>query len=200
MTELETLERAKMYLDKLANGIDPLSGREIPEGETVNQVRISRCLFYVSGVLEQLIQRGGLTPPVKEKKEKKLPFSLDLARREQFAYSDGLISVSEIAARISALCGEENMRKLKYKSIITWLVGVGALEDVDVNGKIRRRPTAMGEQLGIHMERRLGQAGEYWAVLYDRGAQAFILDNLEAILAIDSAAKTEDRGMKTSGV
>lgn len=31
MTELETIERAKMYLDKMANGIDPLSDKPVPE-------------------------------------------------------------------------------------------------------------------------------------------------------------------------
>lgn len=29
MTELETMQRAKMYLDKLARGIDPITGRQI---------------------------------------------------------------------------------------------------------------------------------------------------------------------------
>ena len=45
MTELEIMQHAKDYLDKLAKGIDPLTGREVPEGEIINNVRISRCLF-----------------------------------------------------------------------------------------------------------------------------------------------------------
>lgn len=43
MTELETLERAKMYLEKLANGINPIDGSVIPDGDIVNHVRISGC-------------------------------------------------------------------------------------------------------------------------------------------------------------
>ena len=31
MTELETLERAKMYMEKLANGINPIDGSVIPD-------------------------------------------------------------------------------------------------------------------------------------------------------------------------
>ena len=42
MTELETLERAKMYLEKLANGINPIDGSVIPDGDIVNHVRSSR--------------------------------------------------------------------------------------------------------------------------------------------------------------
>ena len=61
MTELETLERAKMYLEKLANGINPIDGSVIPDGDIVNHVRISRCFFYVSDVLRQVIENGGVT-------------------------------------------------------------------------------------------------------------------------------------------
>ena len=49
MTELETMQRAKMYLDKLARGIDPITDREMPEDAVLNNVRICRCLHYVSG-------------------------------------------------------------------------------------------------------------------------------------------------------
>ena len=48
MTELETIQRAKMYLDKLAQGIDPISGQEIPNDSVLNNVRLARCFFYVS--------------------------------------------------------------------------------------------------------------------------------------------------------
>ena len=59
MTELETVQRAKMYMDKLAQGIDPISGQELPEDSALNNVRLARCFFYVSGILEQVIQNGG---------------------------------------------------------------------------------------------------------------------------------------------
>lgn len=46
MTELEIMQHAKGYLDKLAKGIDPLTDQEVPEDDVINNVRISRCLFY----------------------------------------------------------------------------------------------------------------------------------------------------------
>lgn len=57
MTELEVMQRAKMYMDKLAQGIDPITGNEMPEDSVLNQVRLARCFFYVSGVLQQVIDR-----------------------------------------------------------------------------------------------------------------------------------------------
>lgn len=59
MTELEIMQRAKMYMDKLAQGIDPISDQEMPEDSVLNNVRLARCFFYVSGVLDQVIACGG---------------------------------------------------------------------------------------------------------------------------------------------
>ena len=70
MTELETLKRAKMYMDKLAQGIDPITDTEIDGDSCLNNVRLARCFFYISGVLDRLIARGGV-----ESKPKKMDFS-----------------------------------------------------------------------------------------------------------------------------
>lgn len=60
MTDLEIMQHAKDYLDKLAKGINPLTDQEVPEDDVVNNVRISHCLFYVSDVLRQVIENGGV--------------------------------------------------------------------------------------------------------------------------------------------
>ena len=59
MTDLEIMQRAKMYMDNLAQGIDPISGQEVPNDSVLNNVRLARCFFYVSGVLDQVIANGG---------------------------------------------------------------------------------------------------------------------------------------------
>ena len=59
MTELEKIEHAKGYIDQLANGINPITGEPVPESELINNVHISRCLFYVSEVLRCVIEGGG---------------------------------------------------------------------------------------------------------------------------------------------
>ena len=58
MTEIEIIARAQMYLEKLANGVNPLTNEEVAENDVVNNVRISRCLFYVSGILGQITSTG----------------------------------------------------------------------------------------------------------------------------------------------
>ena len=58
MTEIEKIAYARNYIQKLANGINPVTGREVSEGDVINQVRISRCLFYVSDILGQVVENG----------------------------------------------------------------------------------------------------------------------------------------------
>lgn len=55
MTELEKIERAKMYMDKLANGINPIDDTMAPDDDLINNVRLSRCFFFVSDVLRQVM-------------------------------------------------------------------------------------------------------------------------------------------------
>lgn len=74
MTEIETMQRAKMYVDKLANGINPLTDQPVCATDCINQVRISRCLFYVSDILRRVIENGGSIG--KAEKSKKQPFAI----------------------------------------------------------------------------------------------------------------------------
>lgn len=195
MTELETLERAKMYMEKLANGINPIDDTVIPEEDVVNNVRLSRCFFYVADVLRQVIDNGGVTP---QKKVKKEPFSLSAAQRSAFEFSETPIPISEISKRINVLSANENMEKLSYKTIRDWLEMLGMLEDVlDGNGKPTKRPTTQGESIGIRVESRTNLSGVYFVVVYNRDAQNFIIDNLDAINAFGHS-KMENQGQPWS--
>ena len=195
MTELETLERAKMYMEKLANGINPIDGSVIPDEDIVNNVRISRCFFYVSDVLRQVIENGGVVP---QKKIKKEPFSLTVEQREAFDFSAVPIPISEISKRINMLSTNENMSTLSYAAIRDWLVSLGMLDyALDGNGKKAVRPTPQGESIGIALEARNGANGPYFVVVYNLAAQHFILDNLDAIIDYNSV-KAENQGQPWS--
>ena len=191
MTELETLQRAKMYMEKLANGVNPLDDTVIPDNEVVNQVRLSRCFFYVADVLRQIIENGGTKPPKKLKKE---PFALPLEKRALFEFSETAIPISEVAKRINTLIETEHMLTLSYRAIRDWLVSLGMLEDaLDSNGKPTKRPTPQGESMGIILEGRTGPNGPYFVTAYQLPAQHFIMDNLDAIVEF-SKAQNENQG------
>lgn len=176
MTELETMQRAKMYLDKLARGIDPITGREIGNDSVLNNVRISRCLFYVSGVLEQVIANGGAIG-------EKAPFTITREQMSGIPISDQPIRISEFAENISRAAGDPSRKKLKATDITNWLLAKGYLQkELGPDGKQRRVPTELGIRSGITGQLIQGQNGPYVSVSYNAYAQRMILDHLEEML------------------
>ena len=195
MTELETLERAKMYMEKLANGINPIDGSTIPDEDVVNNVRLSRCFFYVADVLRQVIDNGGV---VSQKSSKKKPFALSAEERAGFAFSDDPLTISEIVKRINDLATDENMTKLTAPMVTEWLVNIGVLFiEVNAEGKNVKRPSSQGISFGISVEARTSMNGPYSAVIYNRDAQQFVIDNLDAALDM-YREKTENQGQPWS--
>ena len=187
MTELEIMQRAKMYMDKLARGIDPITDREAPEEDIINNVRLSRCFFYVSDVLRQVIENGGV---VGKKPKPAIPFALTYDQIRRYEFPDVPIPVSAFAQGISALAENADMKNLKYQSITQFLEQAGMLAVIEMpGGRKTKRPTEAGRSMGISTAERIGQNGPYTAVLYDRAAQQFILDNIDAIIEINNAPR-----------
>ena len=101
MTELEIMIHAKSYIDSLANGIDPLSGQAVRDDDIVNNVRISRCLFYVSGVLQKVIDNGGEVQREKLKRSQLAEFSLTDEQKLNLKPENSPQTISKIAAAIN---------------------------------------------------------------------------------------------------
>ena len=51
MEEKEKIAIAQDWVRQLANGINPLNGNILKDDDVVNNVHISRCLFYVADLL-----------------------------------------------------------------------------------------------------------------------------------------------------
>lgn len=201
MTELEKLKRAQEYIEKLSRGINPLNDFPVPVDDTVNYDRISRCLCYVAEVLNRDIEREELqkiidfTPAPKVVKD---DFSFPLERRDKFQFSDVPITVSEIVSRINAMSDGDTSKKLKATAVFQWLTDVGILEMVTKpDGKNARIPTDAGFGIGIETEVRTGQSGEYEVILYNRDAQQFIIDNIDAIIEINNRKTVRQRKSRT---
>ena len=156
MTELEMINRAKTYIDKLANGVNPLTDEPVSENDIVNNVRISR---------------------------KKQPFIIRKEQRKRFEFSETPISVSEIARRFNAAVNTEGAVQMRYSGITFWLIESGLLSvDRREDGREVKLPTAAGMELGISQEVRSGANGSYTVVVYNENAQRYIVDNIDAIL------------------
>ena len=180
MTELETIQRAKVYIDKLAQGIDPITNREVPEDSVLNHVRLARCFFHISSVLEQVIANGGVVGG----KPKLQPFAIDAKQLAKVQLSQEPVRITQLVEMISAVVDNPQMRKLNATIITNWLFEKGFLErKTGADGKSRRIPTQNGLMIGLSTQIRQGQYGEYMVVFYNTYAQQFVLDNLEAMLS-----------------
>lgn len=184
MNDIETLMRAKSYIDSLAHGINPIDGSEIPENDTVNHIRITRCLFYVSDILEKIIDNGGIEKTEKKSSSGKADFSITYDRLRNFEYSTTPINVTTIVRRINSLKDNDKVKNLKTGDITGFLLEADLLEiSQRYDGKQSKVPTEAGLDLGISMEIRSGMDGRiYHCVLYSRKAQEFIIDNMDSII------------------
>ena len=186
MTELEKIAYAKSFIDKLANGINPLDDTPIPNDDIANNVRLSRCFFYVSSILQKEIDRESKKEE-KEKKSRLVDFSITYEQLQNFEYSSKPISATVLAKKINQLVECENMRKLSYRQITGWLLNIGMLEYKDIgNGKMKRQPTSQGNEVGIVLEFwEKGPGRKYPVVMYSETAQRFVLDNIDAVIATE---------------
>ena len=189
MTELEKIAYAKSFIDKLANGINPLDDTPIPEGDIANNVRLSRCFFYVSGLLQKEIDRER-KKELNAKKADRLPFSIAPEQLQRFEYSATPITASAMAKKINWLVREDiesmKIEKFSYRKITYWLRDIGMIEWRDWNnGKQRRFPTAEGEAIGLTLQIWENYGRKSPVIYLSEEAQHFIIDNFEAVMAAE---------------
>ena len=165
MTQKERILNAKHCLDALALGLDPATGAELPDDSVLNRVELSRCFFFVSGLLQELHERGG--------QGLGLPFALPAEQRAQFPFSERPMLISEICRILNEMADPFVYRKLRTTTITNWLLHAGFLEvSAREGGTPTRRPTALGRTIGLSAEERSGKRGTYTVTLYGRRRSA----------------------------
>ena len=177
MSDIERTIKAKAFIDKLANGINPVNNEPIPEHDVINNSQIVRGLFYVSDILSQIIVSES---PFKEKKAKKFPLN--------FEFYDTPLTITEFTKQLNSLVDGEIYSRITYRAIYTWLLSENYLKLItDENGKEVKRPTEAGEAIGISAVCRTGMRGDYTVLLYNREAQSFLIDNIDALITANKS-------------
>ena len=169
------LQNAKSILDKLAIGIDPVSGQQVDEN-TLRKNQVIDCLNLAASVLEKEIHAGA----DREIREGKAVYITELQKKRLQTYER--CKVSEIADEINAVISENNTKKFRGTWINDWLEENGYLCR---NASKDRVPSEKGKSIGIssEMNRSLKQNGkEYNVNYYSAEAQSFIYMHLDEIL------------------
>lgn len=94
--------------------------------------------------------------------------------------------MSEIARRLNQLVDTDRLKKIMSRSIIYYLTGEKILEEyISPSGKKVRRPTMLGKELGITIEKRTALDREYSLITYSRTAQEYIIQSVWDIAGIN---------------
>ena len=160
------------WIKKLANGMNPIDGSILPDSDIVNNVHISRCLFFVSDLLEEI---GKQKPSQQKLYESEFQLTPETVSKVYIAERTGIaMFVKEINKVIP-----ENMKPLTAPKVTQWLVSAGYLEEQErSDGHKYKAPTELGTSIGITSAWKDGSQGEYLSISYDANAQHFILENL----------------------
>ena len=175
MIDMEKLVTAKVWIEKLANGINPLNDELVKDDDLINNVHISRCLFYVAELLGEI--------KVGTAVERRGRRSFFLSSKD--AANIHILAPNGIANFVKLVNGyiPTDMKPLSAAQVIKWLRNEGLLHEVSKeDGHKTNLPTEKGNSLGINTEvQRNPEGKEYQRVVYSVDAQRFILNNIEAI-------------------
>ena len=176
MIDTKKLATAKVWIEKLANGINPLNDELVKEDDIINNVHISRCLFYVTELLDEIKAETAV-----DRKGRKAFF---LSAKE---VANIHISTPNGIANFVKLVNEyisSDMKPLSAVQVIKWLIKEGILQEVSKgDGHKTNLPTEKGNSLGINIEIQRNPDGlEYQRVVYSVNAQRFLLNNIESIV------------------
>ncbi len=183
MTELKKLQETMDFMDKLANGINPLSDTEHPEDTLLNDVRLIRKFFHAAQILEKVVQNGGIVGYVRMRDRK--PFQITQDLKEKVELSEKPVTISGLVNSINAVSYSPDMKKLTPTQVTAWLENAGFLKtELNAEGKNQRTPTENAASIGIEQVERKNASGSAFQMnLYNMEAQAFVLDNLSSALA-----------------
>lgn len=183
LNDIEKMKKAKIYVHKMAEGIDPITDIKIENNNILNNTAIKNCLFYIERILDEVIKNNG----IKSKngtKIKKEPFYITEEQIKKVIISELPISISVFCRNVNKVIDTDVYKKFDYKNVIEWLIDNGFLKySQNKDGSYIKRITETAKFIGMMEENRVNMTGkEYMVILYNRKAQQFILDNIYNII------------------
>ena len=70
MEKIELVERAKIYLKLLGDGVHPVTGDVIPGDSAFIDEKVKRCFSFISQILDEYIELSAKVEKLESEKEK----------------------------------------------------------------------------------------------------------------------------------
>lgn len=185
MTELEKIEYAEMFLNKLANGINPVDDTPVPDGDVASNVRLVRCFAFVSDILRQVVENGRKNE-MKERRAKRTRFCITSEQLKLFRYSQEPITPTECCRRLEELVNLSKVKHIPRTSLPQWLVSMGMLRVVQRGTRYRiGGPTEKGLAIGLVPRTYVTEEDATYdnVALLNIEAQRFVVEHIREFLA-----------------
>lgn len=185
MERVQKIQKAKSYLEMLANQINPVT-QDACDDQILKYEQIKNCFLYVSNILSEIIQNDGEVINVSSP----VDFNQNIINKDKIKISKTPIGLKSIAFNINRQIDKKSMKTLKESSIKNWLINTGYLteEKIQVVRNVKEiRLTEKSNSIGIIEEGSLNKkTGELkQRIKLTEDAQKFIIDNLENIVLAD---------------
>jgi hypothetical protein len=195
MEKIELVERAKMYLKLLSEGVNPVTGDEIPGDSAFLDEKVIRCFSFISQVLDEYIELSGKVEKLESEKDKttivvpkKQEFAITQEQCDSIKLSKEPITVLSFMRNINSVIDSGSMEKLTSTRINKWLSKRGFVTTTKVQTMVSKtvyKPSDFAMKIGIVEEEILDKkSGEVKAqIKLEESAQLFIIENLEEIIS-----------------
>ena len=195
MEKIELIERAKMYLKLLSDGVHPVTGEEIPEDSAFLDEKVKRCFAFISQVLDEYAELSEKVEKLEREKEKttiiipkKQEFTITREQCDSIRLSKEPISVLSFVKNINLVIDSQAMEKITSTRINKWLSNRGLITSAKVETVVSKtvyKPSDFALKIGIVEEETIDKrSGEVKAqIKLGESAQLFIIENLEEIIS-----------------
>lgn len=171
--EIKLLKKSRLYLDALSLGINPLTG-ECIDDPILKEKGIQNCFEYVSYILGEVIEKGGLNK-VSRKKKGRFVLTPEAGKRIKFSMEP--IGINAVAERINEVIDLSVSDKISGVQLSDILLEMGYLSRV--SDSRRKCINERSAEIGITTVKRNTLDGkEYTQILYGIEAQRLLVREL----------------------
>ena len=195
MEKIELVERAKMYLKLLGDGVHPVTGAEIPGDSAFADEKVRRCFSFISQVLDEYIELSVKVEKMENEKDKttivvpkKQAFYITREQCDGIKLSKEPLTILAFMKNINSVIDSDSMEKLTSTRINKWLSKRGLVTTEKVQTMVSKtvyKPSDFAMKIGIVEEEVVDKkSGELKAqIKLGESAQLFIIENLEEIIS-----------------
>lgn len=189
------LEIALVYLQRIADGKNPVTNHPAMSSDVLNNPNVCRCMEFVQEILEAVKDNHYMVGSRTKRSDDYLKEPFPLESLSGYVYREDC-SITRIVSQINEAVDTEKYRKMSYMPITQWLKRYEYLsEELSFSkGKKKTVCTEKGREIGIYSEETISRQGaQYLAILYNEQAQRFIIDHIPEMMKVYEEEQDENR-------